>query len=36
MKQLGSTFNEDEIRMTVAKMEDENQITLNGNIAICI
>jgi hypothetical protein len=36
MKQHDSTFNEDEIRMALAKMQDENQIMLAGEIVIRI
>jgi len=36
MKQHDSTFNEDEILMALAKMQDENQIMLAGEIVIRI
>ncbi|UJR38193.1 hypothetical protein I4U23_030866 [Adineta vaga] len=36
MKEHDSTFNEDEIRMALAKMQDENQIMLAGEIVIRI
>jgi len=36
VKQHDSTFNEDEIRMALAKMQDENQIMLAGEIVIRI
>jgi hypothetical protein len=36
MKQHDSTFNEDEIRMALAQMQDENQIMLAGEIVIRI
>lgn len=36
MNQQDSTFNEDEIRMALAKMQDENQIMLAGEIVIRI
>lgn len=36
MKQHDSTFTEDEIRMALAKMQDENQIMLAGEIVIRI
>ena len=36
MKQHDSTFNEDEIQMALAKMQDENQIMLAGEIVIRI
>lgn len=36
MKQHDATFSEDEIRMALAKMQDENQIMLAGEIVIRI
>ncbi|CAF4436743.1 unnamed protein product, partial [Rotaria magnacalcarata] len=36
MKQHDSTFSEDEIRMALAKMQDDNQIMLAGEIVIRI
>ena len=36
MKEHDSTFTEDEIRMALAKMQDENQIMLAGEIVIRI
>jgi len=36
MKQHDSTFNQDEIQMALAKMQDENQIMLAGEIVIRI
>lgn len=36
MKQHDSTFNEDEIRMALAQMQDDNQIMLAGEIVIRI
>jgi hypothetical protein len=36
MKQHDSTFNEDEIRLALANMQDENQIMLAGEIVIRI
>lgn len=36
MKEQDSTFNQDEIRMALANMQDENQIMLAGEIVIRI
>lgn len=36
MKEHDGTFTEDEIRMALAKMQDENQVMLAGDIVIRI